>query len=711
MTGRATRHSSGTRPLPPSRSGAPRSPVLPPRSLDEDGRPERGWQKVVSSSPLKRLEDEEKEQQRRSETVHVGLRLTVMGVVILGLFSAMLVRLWSLQVLEGSKYHAEALNLVTRSVPISPPRGLIVARNGAVLVGDKVEPVVTLNRQVALADPAVVQRLAVELAITVRQIRADLANQQDSIYEPVPVEVGVPESAIVYLSEHQSLFPGVAVSYVAERTYPFGDLAAQTLGYVADISASELKALAKYGYVPSDVIGQSGIEAQYERWLHGRAGHEILRVDAAGDPVGTPVTYSPVIGDSVVTNIDVGLQEEVQKALDAQLSSLQSQGLPVTSGSVVVLDPQNGAVLAMESAPTYNPAWWVGGISEAHYRYITSPRNNQPLLNRAIQGLYTPGSTFKLATATAALQDGLITPSTIINDTGSFTIPPPCAGSGCTFINGDGVVLGPIDITTAITASDDVFFYTLGYDFWASASRFGTMPIQKYASAYGFGTSTGVDLPGEYSGQVDSPALRKLQHAEAPKAFPYVYYGAGDNVNMAFGQGETLITPLQLATAYATFANGGTRYAPEVAAGIVSPAGRVVRVFKPKVLGHVTISPTNYQAMLSGFEGAITNVATGTAGSVFAGTNPPYPYSKLPLAGKTGTATTSNNPNAPPTALFVAFGPATGSTSAPRYVVAVVIPHAGYGASAAAPVARQVFQYLINHPVGQVSFHLSPFGN
>jgi penicillin-binding protein 2 len=220
--------------------------VLPPRSLDEDGRPERGWQKVVSSSPLKRLEDEEKEQQRRSETVHVGLRLTIMGVVILGLFSAMLVRLWSLQVLEGSKYHAEALNLVTRSVPISPPRGLIVARNGAVLVGDKVEPVVTLNRQVALADPAVVQRLAVELAITVRQIRADLANQQDSIYEPVPVEVGVPESAIVYLSEHQSLFPGVAVSYVAERTYPFGALAAQTLGYVADIRASELKALAKY---------------------------------------------------------------------------------------------------------------------------------------------------------------------------------------------------------------------------------------------------------------------------------------------------------------------------------------------------------------------------------------------------------------------------------------------------------------------------------
>jgi penicillin-binding protein 2 len=692
----------------PTREGLPR-PVSPPRSLDEEGRPERPKVKSATSSPLKRLEEEEKEQQRRRESVHVSLRLTVMGVVILGLFSVMLVRLWSLQVLQGSKYREVANRLATRDVPISPPRGLILARDGTVMVGDKVEPVVTLNRQIALSDPAVVGRLAVELNVTVAQIKTDLANQQDSIYEPVPVAVGVPESVIVYLAEHHSEFPGVAVSYEAERTYPYGNLAAQTLGYVADITAAELKQFQKYGYLPSDVMGQAGVEAEYDRYLHGRTGEEVIKVDAQGIPVGTPTTRSPLGGDDVVLNMDLGLQKEVQSALANQLVQLKSQGLPVSNGAAVVLDPQNGAVLAMASLPSYNPAWWVGGISESHYKYINSVTAHEPSFNRAVQGGYTPGSTFKLATATAALNDGLISPYSTIDDTGSFTIPNCTGGAGCTFYNNAGEVLGPIDVSMALTASDDVFFYTLGYDFWAQRGKYGDMAIQRWAERYGFGEPTGIDLPPSeaYDGQVDSLALRKAQHEAAPKAFPYVYYGAGDNVNMAFGQGETLVSPLQLANAYATFANGGTRYAPELAAGVVSPTGRVVKVIKPRVMGHVPLPSSTYQAIFSGLVGVITNAARGTAGSVFSSATNPYPYSKLPLAGKTGTATTSTNPNAQPSALFVAFGPAiAGDPSAAKYVVAVVIPRAGYGASAAAPVARQVFQYLIKHPVGPVHLHV-----
>jgi len=686
-------------------------PLAPPRLLDEDNAAERQRTKVVSSSPLKRLEDEEKEQQRRRETVHLGLRLTAMGIVILGLFTVMLVRLWSLQVLQGSKYREQAISLATRYVPISPPRGLIAARDGQVLVGDQIEPVVTLNRQLALSDPAVVRRLAVELGITTGQIRADLSNQQDSIYEPVPVQVGVPESVIVYLAEHRSQFPGVTVSYVAERTYPFGDLAAQTLGYVSDITASELQQYRKDGYLPSDVIGQSGVEYQYNQYLHGRSGEEVIKVDASGNPVGTPTTHSPLTGDDVVLNMDLGLEQETQTALANQLSSLQSQGLPATSGSVVVLDPQNGAVLAMVSLPSYNPGWWVGGISTAHYKYINSLAAHQPELNRAIQGEYTPGSTFKLATATAALNDGLISPYSTINDTGSFTIPGNCVGAGCTFYNNEGEILGPLDVTQAITASDDVFFYTLGYDFWAARAHYGNQAISRWAERYGFGAPSGVDLPAESVGQVDSQRLRDVQHAEAPKAFPYDYFGPGDAVNAAFGQGETLVTPLQLANAYATFANGGTRYAPQVAAGVLSPTGGLLRVFKPRVMGHVSFAPGAYQAIFSGLTGVITNTAHGTASGVFMTATNPYPYSKLPLAGKTGTATTSTNPNAQPTALFVAFGPATGNPRDPQYVVAVVIPEAGYGASAAAPVARQIFQYLINHPVRPVHFHVAAVGS
>lgn len=669
-------------------------PGVPPSVLDERGRPEHSRQKSLATSPLKRLEDEEKEMKRRSETVHLGLRLSIIGAVVLALFAVVLMRLWSLQVIQGGRYKAESSDIVTRTVPVSPPRGLILARGGQVLAADKVMPVVTLNRQVALSQPGVVHRLAVALGITVRQIDADLANQQDSIYAPVPVKLGASTSEVVFLAEHRSELPGVAVSYVAERTYPDGSLGAQMLGYVSDITAHELKALQKQGYVASDVLGQSGIEASYERWLHGKAGIETLRVDPQGIPVGPSKVRQPVAGGDVVLNVDLGLERAATRALENQLRTLQAHGLPARSGAVVVENPQNGAVYAMVSLPTYNPQWWVGGISEAHYREINSSSANKPSLNRATQGLYTPGSTFKLATATAALQDSLISPYTTIVDPGYFTIPG-CTGGGCTFHNSEYEVLGPLDVQGALTASDDVFFYTLGYDFWAARSRFGLSPIQKMAASYGLGRPTGVDLPFANQGQVDSPELRKLQHEEAPKAFPYDYYGAGDQVNMAFGQGETVVTPLQLANAYATFANGGTRYAPEVAAGVVSPAGAVLDTVRPKVLGHVHLSSSTYDAIFAGLKGVITDSAHGTAAATFAG----YAYNKLPLAGKTGTATTSTNPNAQPTALFVAFGPATGSTKAPRYVAAVVIPEAGYGASAAAPVVRTIFQYLIKHPV------------
>jgi penicillin-binding protein 2 len=494
------------------------------------------------------------------------------------------------------------------------------------------------------------------------------------------------------------------VSYVAERTYPHDELGAQMLGYVSDITSTQLKALARRGYLPSDVIGQSGIEAQYERWLRGKPGKQVLEIDALGDTVGTESETAPTPGDDVVLNIDAGLEAALQQALGKQIATLQSNGLPANSGAAVVIDPQNGAVLAMASSPTYDPEWWVGGMSTSHYAELTRPSSQYPLLNRAIQGLYQPGSTFKLATATAALNDGLISPYTPIIDPGSFTIPN--CQSACTFLNNDGESCGSCDVTTAITVSDDVFFYTLGYRFFANSKQYGDEPIQKLASDYGFGQATGVDLPGEYYGQVDSPQLRVQQHKLAPKAFPDTYYGAGDALETAFGQGETVITPLQLADAYATFANGGTRYAPEVAAAIVSPRGKVIRVIKPKVLGHVSLPSSTYNAIFQGLVGVVkdggaTSSTVGTAYAAFVG----YPYSKLPLAGKTGTATTSNVKTAQPTALFVAFGPATGDTSAPRYCAAVVIPEAGYGASAAAPVVRSIFQYLIAHPLPKLDLH------
>ena len=540
--------------------------------------------RIVSSSPLKRIEDEEREQQRRQETTRFGLRLTVIGLIVLVAVSAVVVRLWSLQVLHSSHYRNQALSYQTQTVPITPARGLILSREGKVVVGDQVLPVVTLSR--SAATQPVIGRLAALLGEGVADVNTALNNPQASPYQPVPIAIGVSQSTIVYLAEHESMFPGVSVAFTAERTYPYGNTAAQVLGYTGDIDQAELKALAKYGYTPNDVVGQAGLESSYELYLRGKPGSQVIKVDALGNPVGTVKTTPPTSGDDLVMNMDLGLQRVVENALENQIKNLQTNNLPTDSGAAVVLDPETGAVLAMASVPTYNPSWWVGGISDQHYQLLTSQADHDPLLNRAIQGLWAPGSTYKLATATTALNDGLLASlGNYIDDSGSYQIAPPCSGQ-CTYYNNQNEPgQGPINVTTALTVSDDVFFYTLGADYWYDSRTYGQMPVQQIAAQYGFGQVTGVDLPNEYSGQLDSPHLRQVQHSEAPKAFPSSYYGIADNIEMAFGQGETLVTPLQEAVAYGTFAAGGTRYAPQVVNSIVSPTGKVVKQFKPRVVG------------------------------------------------------------------------------------------------------------------------------
>ncbi|MGA3215556.1 MAG: penicillin-binding transpeptidase domain-containing protein, partial [Acidimicrobiales bacterium] len=387
--------------------------------------------RIVSSSPLKRIEEEEREQERRQESARFGLRLTIMGLIVLVAFSAVVVRLWSLQVLHSSHYRNVALVYEEQTVPITPARGLILAREGQVLVGDQVQPVVTLSR--SAATQVVIGRLAALLGESVTDVNTALANPQASPYQPVPIAIGVSQSTIVYLSEHQDLFPGVSVAFTAERTYPYGDTAAQLLGYTGDIDSAELKALAKYGYTPNDVVGQAGLEATYELYLRGTPGSEVIKVDALGNPIGTAKTTPPVSGDDLVLNMDVNLQENVEHALTQQIENLQSSGLPADGGAAVVLDPETGAVLAVASVPTYNPSWWVGGISDEHYQLLTSQADHDPLLNRAIQGLWAPGSTFKLATATAALNDGrLASLGGYLHDPGSDQLPPPCTGQ-CTY--------------------------------------------------------------------------------------------------------------------------------------------------------------------------------------------------------------------------------------------------------------------------------------
>ena len=368
------------------------------------------------------------------------------------------------------------------------------------------------------------------------------------------------------------------------------------LGYLGDITQAQLNANPKAGYTQGSLVGQSGIEAQYEQYLRGVNGSQALSVNASGDVVGTLSRKAPQIGDTVVLNIDTGLQEEVQNDLASQIMADRktpdaedgNKLPPAINGAAIVMNPQNGQVLAMASYPTYDLNQWVGGISSADYAALTASGAEN---NNAIQGEYTPGSTFKLITATADLQDGVYSPSKYYDDTGTFKVAN-CTGGSCNFTDNVGDSGGEYNLATALTVSSDSYFYNLGELFWEGRATYGANAIQNVAAQYGEGVSTGIDLPNEVDGRVDSQTEREELHKENPTAFPNTTWYTGDNVEMAFGQGATALTPIEQAVAYATFANGGTRYAPEVASEIVDPTtGKVVTTIAPKVLGHVSLPP------------------------------------------------------------------------------------------------------------------------
>lgn len=646
-----------------------------------------------------------------------NLRIAVIGLVFLALFATMVLRLWSLQII-GQKSATAAVNQnQIRTVAVPAARGQILDRDDRVLVGNQVQEQIVLNRTEVTNDPGIVAKVAALIGQTPAEVRLALKNSKFSEYQPVPVLTGAPMATIQYLDEHQAEFPGVSVEPATVRTYPQGaSVATHVLGYVGAISEQELKENPGAGYVPSSQVGQTGLEHEYEQYLRGVAGKDELSVNAQDQVVGTVHKTTPQEGDILVTNIDTGLQETLDADIAADVAADRHTldtntrlypAAPEAAG--IVMNVHTGAVLAMASYPTYPLTDWVGGISVPTYASLsagctsTNSSLGCPLDNNAIQGLYIPGSTFKLATATAALDDGLITPNTTVDDTGVFTAydcnTSGGAGSGCTFHDDEAKGEGPVNVSKALTVSDDYFFYDLGDEFYNQSAKYGETPIQNVAADYGLDQVTGIDLPDEAQGEVDSKAERLLLHKEDPALAPNTTWYAGDNIEMAFGQGGTIVTPIELADAYATFANGGTRYQPQIGAALVDPANdKVVKQITPKVTGHVSLPPSTYSAILSGLEGV---VETGTAATTFQ-QDAHFSLGQFQIAGKTGTADSCagycNSGIDEPTAWFVAFGPEPN----PEYVVLVVVDHGGYGAQAAAPAVMNVFNYLVTNPVGPV---------
>jgi penicillin-binding protein 2 len=654
------------------------------------------------------------------------LRLGILAVVVLSLFGALFSRLWYLQVMVSDQYQVQAAANRVRTVAEEAPRGRILDVKGRVLVDNRISRVVTITRKdydaLSTADQDdLLKRIAVQLTTSgtptkVAALEVKLQDPQYNGLQPIPIAIDVPADLLQYFAERSDEYPSVNVERRSVREYPYGALAAHIVGYVGRASDDELKA--KQGgviatrtidkpYQPESEIGKTGVERSYEDYLRGTPGIRTIEVDAKNRPVRVTGEQPPLQGDDVQLTIDIDAQLAAEEALAQQLAALQGKrqkdgtATKAPAGSVVAMDPNNGNVIAMASYPTYNPAEFVNGISQDRFDELTKGGDaSNPLINRAIQGQYAPGSTFKLITATAALERGMITANTSYPDNGSYTIIGcKAGGKGCeTRHNSGGTVNGTIALPTAITVSSDVYFYWLGDRFFHDSAQYGATGIQDTARAYGLGSMTGIPLLGEGKGLVLDAELAKKRHEENPEAFPEGGWFSGSNVNLAIGQAEVLVTPLQLTNAYATLANRGTVYQPQVVARVLKSKGdpndpnAVVATVQPSVTGHVDLPANIYDPLVAGFRGVIDN-PKGTAHAPFAG----FDTAAFPLAGKTGTAQVNGKAD---TSLFVSFGP----VGAPGYVVAAVLEESGFGADAAAPVVRHVWEQL----TGQVPTAVNP---
>jgi penicillin-binding protein 2 len=644
------------------------------------------------------------------------LRLSILGVVAFSLFAALFARLWYLQVMANDEFQVAARTNSTRVVPIEAPRGRILDRNGNVIVDNRISVQVTIDRS-ELAKLSkerreqVLGQLADQLSRTsapktIAQIEERIADQRYSPFVPVPVASDVPETLKIWLDEHAAEMPSVTAERVAVRSYPYGKLAAHVVGYTGKVTNEDLEAANGTAlqrakpYTLNDEIGRSGVERQYEAELRGTPGRRLIEVDAQGNPIRVIEDQPPIPGDDLQLNLDINVQAVAEQALKSGLDRAAKRPAVGSDapnvgrvGSTVVIDPNSGGVIAMASFPTYNPADFVDGISQSEWDFLRAKENYYPLNNWALQGQYAPGSTLKPFSASAGLTAGLLQPHSSINDQGVYTIPN-CKdeGRGCERSNDGRKKYGQVDLQRSLTVSSDVYYYGLGAQFWIQRDHLGEFggreAFRKLLERWGFYQPTGIDLPGEKRGRIGSPAWKTAYCKEVAERAPCIDDGwfTGDNVNAAVGQGYDLVTPVQLASAYAALGNGGQRYAPQVARAVLDGVTHEVkRTFEPKKIGDpIELSAEGREQIIQGLIGVTTREG-GTAVGAFTG----FPNAAYPVAAKTGTAQVAKHA---PTAVFGAFAPAM----APQYAVAVLLEESGYGGSAAAPVARRLFDVLSN---------------
>jgi penicillin-binding protein 2 len=585
-------------------------------------------------------------------------RIIAMSIAVSVALLVIVCQLWYLQVLEGGRFQEASDKNRIRIRPIAAPRGILFDRNGLPLVDNR--PAFTLSlipreleRDAAKRD-ATLGRLASLLQIPYQELQDAVAKVSPDSFLPVRIRRGLSIGDMQKVEEWKLDLPGVIVEVEPQRVYPNSRFAAHLLGYVREANDEQLK---QGRYRRGDMVGQTGLERLLDEFLRGKDGGERIEVDAMGRPVRLVQSTDPNPGAQVITTVNRRVQEVAEKLMEGK------------TGAIVVMDPRNGDVLAMVSTPAFEIDRFTGTIDrDAWLRVMKDP--DFPLLNRTIQSQYPPGSVFKMVLVAAGLQEGTLTPADRVHCQGEFPF------GGRVFRDWKKEGHGTVDLMAAVAHSCDVFFYNAGL-------KIGAPAIAKYANAFGFGTGTGVELGTEKFGLIPGPKVVR-------KGKPPVWH-AGETVNMSIGQGQLLVTPMQIARFTSAIANGGVLWKPRVVQRIERPERGVVWSDAGTVNGHVELNPAVWAFLRQSMWAVVNAGGTGGAARI----------PGLDVAGKTGTAQTvanSKSEKGQDHAWFASFAPARD----PEVVVVVLVERGGHGGSVAAPIAKQILNAIFFEKVASV---------
>jgi penicillin-binding protein 2 len=662
------------------------------------------------------------------------IRLKIIRVIFLSLMITLVGRLFFLQISTGENFVKASQRNAFREIYTPPVRGLILDQVGRPVVSNKSTLVVSVNTRILEntedKGASVITRLSQSLRISETDIKDRLTPcgtkgakkppicWSGSLFQPIPIAKDVSRLVALEIMEQRTLFPGVSAELIAVRDIPrpFDVNMAHIIGYVGPVTDVEIEKQKQEGISADDIglqnndsIGRSGVERFYDSYLRGKPGIKVMAVDKAANIKGVVSETDPESGKYVVLNVDAKLQSLVEEQLSAAIDRARSKNYVGESGAAVVVDVKNGNILAMATYPSYDPRIWLGGITNEQFELLSNPKNGIPLISRATQGLFAPASIYKVITTAAAAENGF-------DLNAIYQCPPQMEIGTRVFRNYESIGFGPITLQRAMEVSCDTVFYDIANTLWLRDG--GLNPIDKpvdavenMSFAFGLGSKTGIDLPEEVRGrvggrifkrnfwdknhevwceraengypeveEVDPERARMLQKFAKENCTEGMRFRAGDAVNISIGQGDTVVTPLQMAMAYAAIANGGTVYEPRVVKAIMNADGSVAEKIEPKVKNKLPISNETLKYIQKSLE---TTTISGTGAPPFVG----FPLSRIPVATKTGTGEVLGKQS---TSWFASYAPADN----PQYAVVLMVAQGGTGSGTSAPSVRRIYEEL-----------------